>query len=114
MLGASTLLTPEASLHLANLNFLSPDGCCYSFDARANGYARGEGVVAFYLKPLRKAVHDGDVVRAILRATGSNQDGRTPHLTQPSSDAHADLIRQTYAKAGLELNKTRYVEAHGE
>lgn len=114
MLGASTLLSPEASLHLANLNFLSPDGCSYSFDARANGYARGEGVVAFYLKPLRNAVRDGDVVRAIVRATASNQDGRTPHLTQPSGEAQADLIRQTYAKAGLELNRTRYVEAHGE
>lgn len=114
MVGSSTLLSPEASLHLANLNFLSPDGCCYSFDSRANGYGRGEGVVAFYLKPLRKAVLDGDVIRAIVRATASNQDGRTPHLTQPSSGAQADLIRHTYVKAGLELSRTRYVEAHGE
>ncbi|ETS76597.1 hypothetical protein PFICI_11984 [Pestalotiopsis fici W106-1] len=111
--GSSTLLTPEASLHLANLNFLSPDGCCYSFDSRANGYGRGEGVAALYLKPLRQAVNDGDVVRAIVRGTASNQDGRTPGLTQPSSDAQIELIRHTYAKAGLDLKKTRYVEAHG-
>lgn len=114
VIGSSTLLSPEVSLHLANLNFLSPNGCCYSFDAHANGYGRGEGVVALYLKPLRRAVHDGDVVRAIVRATASNQDGRTPGLTQPSSQAQVDLIKQTYAKAGLKLNKTRYVEAHGE
>ncbi|KAI0484906.1 hypothetical protein GGR56DRAFT_680801 [Xylariaceae sp. FL0804] len=111
--GSSTLLSPETSLHLANLNFLSPDGCCYSFDSRANGYGRGEGVVALYLKPLRSAVDDGDVVRALVRATASNQDGRTPGLTQPSVQAQAELIRHTYAKAGLELSKTRYVEAHG-
>ncbi|KAJ2998897.1 hypothetical protein NUW58_g172 [Xylaria curta] len=111
--GSSSLLSPEASLHLANLNFLSPDGCSYSFDARANGYGRGEGVVALYLKPLHQAVHDGDVVRAIIRATASNQDGRTPGLTQPSSEAQVELIRRTYSKAGLELSRTGYVEAHG-
>ncbi|KAK7920460.1 polyketide synthase PksD [Apiospora marii] len=113
VIGSSTLLSPEPSLQLANLNFLSPDGCCHSFDARANGYGRGEGVVALYLKPLRRAVHDGDVVRAIVRATASNQDGKTPGLTQPSSQAQADLIRFAYAKAGLDLNHTTYVEAHG-
>ncbi|KAI0146370.1 ketoacyl-synt-domain-containing protein [Xylariaceae sp. FL1272] len=113
VLGASTLLTPEASLHLANLNFLSPDGCCYSFDSRGNGYGRGEGVVGVYLKPLRRAVDDGDVIRAIVRATASNQDGKTAVLTKPSILAQSGLIRHTYSKAGLDLSKTRYVEAHG-
>ncbi|KAI0836347.1 hypothetical protein F5Y06DRAFT_298710 [Hypoxylon sp. FL0890] len=113
VLGTSALLSPEISLHLANMNFLSPDSRSFSFDARANGYARGEGVAALYLKPLRRAVLDGDVVRAVVRATASNQDGRTPGLTQPSSDAQESLIRAAYAKAGLELDETRYVEAHG-
>ncbi|KAL1881225.1 Type I Iterative PKS [Diaporthe australafricana] len=113
VLGTSALLNPEISLHLANMNFLSPESRSFSFDARANGYARGEGVAALFIRPLRQAVQDGDVVRAVVRATASNQDGRTPGLTQPSSEAQEALIRRAYAKAGLELDETRYVEAHG-
>ncbi|RYP64365.1 hypothetical protein DL771_008810 [Monosporascus sp. 5C6A] len=83
------------------------------FDKRANGYARGEGIVAMVVKPLRLALRDGDVIRAVIRATGSNQDGRTPGLTQPSAEAQEILIRNVYQKAGLSLEDTRYVEAHG-
>lgn len=107
------LLSPELSLYLSNMNFLSPDSRCFSFDARANGYARGEGVVALVLKPVANALRDGNVIRAIIRATASNHDSRTPILTQPSAEAQEALIRHTYAKAGLDLGETRYFEAHG-
>jgi acyl transferase domain-containing protein len=99
---------------LSSQNFLSPDSLCYSFDHRANGYARGEGIIALVLKPLSAAVLDGDMIRAVVRAVASNQDGHTPGLTQPSPQTQEDLIRHTYDKAGLTLNKTAYVEAHGK
>lgn len=70
--------------------------------------------MALYLKPLPHAVQDGDVVRGLIRSTASNQDGKTPGLTQPSAQAQVDLIKLAYAKAGLALDKTRYVEAHGK
>lgn len=114
VVGTSLTLGPDYGMILSSMNFLSPDGRCYSFDARANGYARGEGVVALVVKPLRAALRDGDVVRAVVRATGQNQDGRTPVLTQPSVDAQEDLIRRVYARAGLGYGDTRYFEAHGE
>ncbi|RSM00803.1 hypothetical protein CEP52_008889 [Fusarium oligoseptatum] len=59
------------------------------------------------------ATCNGDIIRAVIRSTGSNQDGHTPGLTQPSSQAQEDLIRHVYAKASLSLDQTRYVEAHG-
>ena len=96
------------------MNFLSPDSRCHSFDSRANGFARGEGIVALIVKGLSDAVKDGDLIRAVIRAIGSNQDGRTQTLTQPSATAQAQLIRHVYAKAGLDLDSTRYFEAHGE
>jgi acyl transferase domain-containing protein len=96
------------------MGFLSPDSRCYSFDSRGNGFGRGEGVVALVIKPLRTALKDGDVVRAVLRATASNQNGRTPILTQPNASAQERLIRHVYAKAGLDLESTRYFEAHGQ
>lgn len=108
------ILGPTIFSLLSNLNFLSPDSVCYSFDHRANGYARGEGIIALVLKPLSGAIRDGDMIRAVIRATGSNQDGHTPGLTQPSPQAQEDLIRQVYNNANLPFDVTRYVEAHGK
>lgn len=112
--GANLLLDPSVSQMLFNQNFLSPDGLCYSFDHRANGYARGEGVITLVLKPVSAAVRDGQIIRAVIRSSASNQDGRTPVLTQPSSQAQEDLIRQAYKQANLPRDQTRYVEAHGK
>ncbi|KAK3302820.1 polyketide synthase [Chaetomium strumarium] len=111
--GANLLLDPGVFHVLSNGGFLSPDGVCHSFDHRANGYARGEGFIALVLKPIAAAVRDGDVIRAVIRAVGSNQDGNTPVLTQPSAQAQEDLIRHVYERAGLPFDQTRYVEAHG-
>ncbi|KAF5254445.1 hypothetical protein FANTH_703 [Fusarium anthophilum] len=111
--GANLLLDPSIFQVLANQGFLSPDGVCYSFDERANGYARGEGVIAVVLKPVQAAIENGDMIRALIRSIGSNQDGHTPILTQPSSQSQEELIRHVYKKAGLSMSDTRYVEAHG-
>ncbi|KAI0165413.1 polyketide synthase PksD [Hypoxylon sp. FL1284] len=111
--GSNVILTIENSLYMTNMNFLSPDSLSYSFDHRANGYSRGEGVIVMVLKKLSDAVRDGDMIRAVIRATGSNQDGRTPGITQPSSAMQEQLIRKVYKSCHLDLGRTRYVEAHG-
>ncbi|RYP51218.1 hypothetical protein DL768_003424 [Monosporascus sp. mg162] len=83
------------------------------FDHRANGFARGEGVIVFVLKRLTDAARDGDMIRAVIRGTGSNQDGHTPGITQPSAVAQEHLIRKVYSSCNLGFGSTRYVEAHG-
>ena len=65
------------------------------------------------LKPLDDAIRDGDMIRAVIRGTASNQDGHTPGMTQPSTAAQERLVRHVYQKAGLSFEQTRYVEAHG-
>lgn len=107
------MLSPELSMYLSSLNMLSPDGVCYSFDHRANGYGRGEGVIVLVLKTLSTAIRDADNIRAIIRGAGSNQDGRTPGITQPSFISQENLIRQVYSSCNLGFESTRYVEAHG-
>lgn len=107
LLGVETLIT------MTRMGFLSPDSRCFSFDDRANGYARGEGVGVVVLKRLSTAIADNDTIRAVIRATGANQDGYTPGITVPDRESQARLIRQTYEKAGLDLATTRYFEAHG-
>ena len=69
--GCNLVIAPDISIHLSNMGFLSTDGICYSFDSRANGYCRGEGVAVVVLKRLADAVRDGDLIRAVIRATGS-------------------------------------------
>ncbi|CAN8097860.1 unnamed protein product [Discula destructiva] len=111
--GSSLVFAPDGTLGLIKLSMLSTDGRCFSFDDRANGYSRGEGFGVVLVKRLSDAVRDNDVIRAVVRSTGSNQDGRTPGVTQPSTKMQAALIRETYQKAGLDFNETRFFEAHG-
>ena len=95
------------------LGFLAPDGLCKAFDASGNGYGRGEGVIAIILKPASAAIRDRDHIRAVIRGTGVNQDGKTPGgITVPNSEAQRDLIASTYAAAGLTYEDTGYFEAH--
>ncbi|KAF2741959.1 hypothetical protein M011DRAFT_413522 [Sporormia fimetaria CBS 119925] len=111
---SNLILTPELNISLSHMNFLSPDGRCFSFDHRANGYARGEGVATLILAPLSKAIALGAPIRALIRSVCSNQDGRTPGgITQPSKNAQAKLIEETYRKARLDMKHTRFFEAHG-
>src|SRR3569833_278700 len=98
---------------LSDFSFLSQDSRCWSFDSRANGYARGEGSAVVVIKRLSDALRDGDTIRAVIRNTGSNQDGRTPGITQPRQEAHVDLIERTYRLAGIDMAPTRFFEAHG-
>ncbi len=96
---------------------LSPTGRSRMWDADADGYARGEGVAAIILKRLSDAVADGDHIDCLVRETGANQDGYSAGITVPNSDAQTALIRQTYARAGLDPKSPRdrpqFFEAHG-
>ncbi|PYI01215.1 ketoacyl-synt-domain-containing protein [Aspergillus sclerotiicarbonarius CBS 121057] len=111
--GVNLMEHPGPTIYLSNLGVLSPDGRSMSFDARANGYGRGEGLGTVIIKPLHAALRDGNRIRAIVRSTGSNQDGRTPSITVPSPAAQERLIREVYKAADLDPSRTGYVEAHG-
>ncbi|KAG8676086.1 Highly reducing polyketide synthase 40 [Fusarium poae] len=112
--GVNVLLDPQRFTYQSKLKMFSPDGRSFSFDHRANGYGRGEGCGCVVLKPLSLAVKDGDRIRAVIRNSALNQDGRTPQgISVPSMDAQEELIRRAYAEVGLVPTETDYVEAHG-
>jgi acyl transferase domain-containing protein len=98
---------------MTDLGMLSTDGRCRAFDASGSGYVRGEGICAAILKRRSDAERSGDSIRAIVKATGSNHDGKKNGITLPNSVAQEALIRSTYAKAGLNPADTQYFEAHG-
>lgn len=110
--GCNLIYHPDYMLMMSNMSFLSTDSRSWSLDEKANGYARGEGFGVLVIKRLADAARDGDTVRAVIRATRLNQDGRTPGITVPSGEAHKALIRETYAQANIDMEPTRFFEAH--
>ncbi|WP_143678101.1 type I polyketide synthase, partial [Streptomyces rhizosphaericus] len=113
--GGVNLILTEDSMAAAAAQFggLSPDGRCHTFDARANGFVRGEGGAAVLLKPLAAAVRDGDPVYCVIHATAVNNDGATDGLTSPSPAAQEDVVRTAHRRAGVLPDAVQYVELHG-
>ncbi|MEU4834426.1 beta-ketoacyl synthase N-terminal-like domain-containing protein, partial [Streptosporangium sp. NPDC023615] len=111
--GVNLNLLAESAMVEERFGGLSPDGECYVFDARANGFVRGEGGAAVLLKPLRRALDDGDRVYGVIRGSAVNNDGATPGLTVPSAEAQERVLRQAYERAGLSPDAVQYVELHG-
>lgn len=115
--GVNMLLTPEQFISESKLHMISPTGNCRMWDENADGYARGEGIAAFFIKTLSQALADGDQIEAIIRETAVNSDGRSQGITRPSHKAQTALIRETYRKAGLNpmnpAHHPHFFEAHG-
>ncbi|MFF8781079.1 type I polyketide synthase [Streptomyces sp. NPDC015140] len=111
--GVHLIADPEAGLGLANLGALSPDGRCYPFDARADGFVRGEGGAFVLLKRLDRAVADGDHVYAVVRGWGVGSGGATSRMPDPSPTGQAAAVLAALKAADVPFDGVQYVEAHG-
>ncbi|MGE0756599.1 MAG: beta-ketoacyl synthase N-terminal-like domain-containing protein, partial [Pirellulaceae bacterium] len=111
--GVNVLLVPHASIGFSRASMLSPSGQCFAFDARANGYVRAEGAGAVFVKPLDRALADGDHIYATIRSAVCNQDGHTSSMTVPGVEGQSAMLRQAYAEAGVTPGRVVYMEAHG-
>ncbi|HLF25324.1 MAG TPA: beta-ketoacyl synthase N-terminal-like domain-containing protein [Anaerolineae bacterium] len=111
--GVSLIITPEVSINFSRSQMMAPDGRCKTFDARADGYVRGEGCGLIVLKRLSDALAEGDEILAVIRGTAINHDGRSSGLTAPNGLAQEAVIRAALANAGLEPHAVSYVETHG-
>lgn len=111
--GTNLIFTPTMTTSMSDNMVISKSGVCRTFDAAADGYGRGEAINAIFIKPLDKALRDGDPVRAVIRSTATNCDGKTSSITTPGSAAQERLIRKAYKKAGLDVSSTALFECHG-
>jgi acyl transferase domain-containing protein/NADPH:quinone reductase-like Zn-dependent oxidoreductase/surfactin synthase thioesterase subunit/NAD(P)-dependent dehydrogenase (short-subunit alcohol dehydrogenase family) len=111
--GVNLILAPVSSIGFSKGGYLSPDGECRAFSDDANGYVRSEGAGVVFLKRLSAALADGDEIRALIRGTWLNQDGRTPGMTMPSQAAQEALLRGALRDGGVDPAQISYVEAHG-
>ncbi len=111
--GVNVMTRPEYPMGMCKGQFLARDGECKSFDARGDGYGRAEGAGVVLLKPLSKAIADGNDIWATVIAAGTNQDGHTPGISMPSGEAQLQLIRQVCEKYKVDPKTVQYVECHG-
>jgi acyl transferase domain-containing protein len=114
IVGGSNIINDiEQHIFSVRLGVLSPTSTCHTFDERADGFGRGEGICAIYLKKLSDAIANKDPIRAVIRSTAVNSNGKSQGINHPSSKGQEAVIREAYAKANLKYEDTGYFECHG-
>jgi malonyl CoA-acyl carrier protein transacylase len=111
--GVNLILEPTIYVSFSRAHMLSPDGRCFTFDQKANGYARAEGCGSIVLKRLSDAMEDGDNILAVIRGTAINQDGRSSTITAPSGPSQEAVIREALGVAGVQPSEVGLFDAHG-
>ncbi|WP_217563223.1 beta-ketoacyl synthase N-terminal-like domain-containing protein, partial [Paenibacillus sp. GbtcB18] len=111
--GVNVSIHPNKYLMLGQGKFASSKGKCESFGEGGDGYVPGEGVGAVVLKPLDKAVEDGDQIYGIIKATAVNHGGKTNGYTVPNPNAQASILSRAYKESGINPRTISYIEAHG-
>ena len=111
--GVNLILSPAITMNFTKAGVMAPDGRCKTFDSGANGYVRSEGAGVVVLKPLSRALADGDPVYAVIRGSAVNQDGRSNGLMAPNPLAQEAVLREAYRRANVSPGDVQYVEAHG-
>lgn len=112
--GAQIILDKFGQIGLSRSGLLSEDARCKFGDISANGYARSEGVGMILLKPLDKALEDGDNIHGVIKGTMCNNDGQSSkHMPTPSVEGQRELIKKVYKKYNIPVESIQYVEGHG-
>lgn len=111
--GINLIQVPEISVCLTKGGFLSPDGRCKAFDAKANGYVRSEGCGLVLLKRYDDAVRDQDRILSVIVGSAMNQDGASSGITAPNGNAQIKCYQSALESAKLNPSDVNYVESHG-
>lgn len=111
--GVNIIIAPNNNVRLSKMLMLSPTGVLRAFDKDADGYVRGEGAGFVLLKPLKRALEDGDPIYAVIKSTAINHCGKTISISYPSLDAQAEVIADALHKADVPVESIGYVELHG-
>lgn len=111
---ARIMLRPEPLIGLSRMKVVSPTDSVKSFGEDANGYIRAEGVISLVLKPLSRAQRDGDRIHALIQSTAVNYNGQGGmSIAAPNVEAHTEVIRRCYERAGVDVRDIEYIEAQG-
>ncbi len=108
--GTNLIMGPTTTAAMTQEGILSPEGSCKTFDASADGFARGEAISAVFIKKVDQAILDKNPIRSIIRDTATNSDGKRTGLMMPNGASHEMLMRKVYLDVGLDPGDTGFVE----
>ncbi|WP_455893511.1 beta-ketoacyl synthase N-terminal-like domain-containing protein, partial [Serratia proteamaculans] len=111
--GVNLSIHPNKYIMQAQGNMSSSDGRCRSFGDGGDGFVASEGVGAILVKPLNKAIADGDNIYGVIKGTSINNDGKTHGYTVPNPNAHAEMVVDALQESGINPEWVSYIEAHG-
>ncbi|NTU29407.1 SDR family NAD(P)-dependent oxidoreductase [Brevibacillus sp. HB1.1] len=111
--GVNVSIHPNKYLYLSQGKFASSKGRCESFGEGGDGYVPGEGVGAVLLKPLARAIADGDHIYGVIKGSAINHGGKTNGYTVPNPHSQSRVIRRAFEEAGIHPRTVSYIEAHG-
>ncbi|MDC0760182.1 SDR family NAD(P)-dependent oxidoreductase [Brevibacillus sp. AG] len=111
--GVNLIVDPFHYIRLSGATMLSAGDCCKSFGDQADGFVDGEGVGAIVLKPLQKAIADGDHIYGVIKGSMLNAGGKTNGYTVPNPIAQSQVIHDALQRAGVDARAVSYIEAHG-
>ena len=111
--GVNLNLSPLVFIAFYKTGILSSQGRCRSFDEKANGYVRGEGVGTIFIKPLSKAIEDGDYIHGVVTGTSVNHGGKGRSLTAPNPSKQSEVISKAIKNSECHPSSITYIEAHG-
>ena len=107
--GVSIILGMEKYAALDAAGMLSISGRCRPLDTAADGYARGEAMVALLLKE-----SDASAAPAlIVSGSAVNQDGRSSSLTAPHGPSQQRVLLSAAASGGQDPADTAGYQMHG-
>ncbi|MCU1350557.1 MAG: hypothetical protein JWO56_3587, partial [Acidobacteria bacterium] len=111
--GVNLYLHPSKYHSLCQRQMVSKGGKTHSYGAGDDGFVPGEGVGTVVLKPLSRAIADGDRIHAVIPGSAYDHAGRSNGYSAPNPTSQANLIGRTLAKAGVDADTISYVEGHG-
>jgi acyl transferase domain-containing protein/NAD(P)-dependent dehydrogenase (short-subunit alcohol dehydrogenase family)/acyl carrier protein len=111
--GVDLLIDERPFEFLAAAKALSATGQCRPFDRQADGLVPGEGAAAVLLKPLAKAIADGDNIIAVIQASAINNDGNTMGYTTPNPVRQKEVILSAWQRGKVNPEEIVYLETHG-
>ncbi|MCL9781791.1 amino acid adenylation domain-containing protein [Vibrio sp. S4M6] len=111
--GVNLLLSADYHNSYDTMGLLSHDGMTRSFQQDGRGYVRSEAVAAIILKPLHKAIEDGDEIHAVIKGTGVSHGGKASSLAAPNPRAINMALSSALQDSGLPAESIDYLEMHG-
>ncbi|KAL9932130.1 hypothetical protein V8E36_008902 [Tilletia maclaganii] len=113
--GVSVLTQPQVYVGLDRGYFLTKNqyGQCQTFDDGGDGYSRADANAFIHIKLFKDALRDGDDIKGVIKAIGTNHSGKSHSITHPHAPTQARLFDANCKSARLEPRHINLVEMHG-